>query len=110
MSELEDTSWLMDKAMRGTTITLEFEEAALSGSSGCNSYSANYSTLAIEGSSTSISVNAMIATKKSCTQEIMAQEQGYLDSLGSADSYTIESQTLTLETGHGTLTFSESNQ
>ena len=109
-SELEGTGWVMDHAMRGTTITLEFEELTLSGSSGCNTYNASYSAAVVEGSSTSISISAIATTKKACTPEIMAQEKGYLDSISSAKSYTIEVSSLILETGSGTLTFSESNQ
>ena len=109
-SELEGTGWVMDNAMRGTTITLEFEELTLSGSSGCNTYNASYSAAVVEGSSTSISVSSIATTKKACTPEIMAQEKGYLDSLSSAKSYTIKVTSLILVTGSGTLTFSESIQ
>lgn len=103
---LADTKWLMDNPLRGTTVTLEFSEETLSGSSGCNSYNAIYTTTVADGPTTSISVSAISSTSKSCTLEVMAQEQGYLESLDSAESYTIEGTALILETGSGTLTFS----
>lgn len=105
---LDGTSWVMNNAMRGTTVTLVFEEGTVSGSSGCNRYNASYATAAVEGPSTSISVGGISVTKKACTAEVMAQEKGYLDSIGSATSYTVDSSTLILETGGGTLYFSQS--
>jgi heat shock protein HslJ len=103
---LAGTAWEMDNAIRGTTVTLEISGETVSGSSGCNSYNANYSTTVIAGPATGIAFTAISSTSKSCTLEIMAQEQGYLESLDSAESYTIEGTALILETGSGTLTFS----
>jgi heat shock protein HslJ len=39
----------------------------------------------------------------------MAQERGYLDSLASARTITVEGNKLIMETGAGTLTFSEAS-
>jgi heat shock protein HslJ len=99
------TSWLMNNAVRGTTVTLEFDEELLSGSAGCNSYSAGFTTTVSDDPASSISVNTISVTNQVCTSEVMAQEKGYLDSLASANSYTIDGTTLILETGSGTLTF-----
>jgi heat shock protein HslJ len=101
------TSWEMNNAMRGTTITMVFAEETLAGSSGCNSYSASYVITDAEGSTASISVSSISTSSQTCTPEVMAQEQGFLEILASARSYTISGTTLTLETGSGTLTFSE---
>jgi heat shock protein HslJ len=103
---LAGTTWVMDNAIRGTTITLEFGQETVSGSSGCNSYNANYSIMVAASPPTSIDITVLSSTSKSCTLEVMAQEQGYLESLDSAESYTIEGTKLILETGSGTLTFS----
>ncbi len=102
---LVGTSWLMNNAMRGTTVTLEFDEEDLSGSGGCNSYSANYTTVVSDDPAVTITVNTFSVTNQVCTSEVMAQEKGYLDSLASANTYTIDETTLTLETNSGTLTF-----
>jgi heat shock protein HslJ len=107
---LTGTSWVMNNAVRGTTVTLEFGEDTLSGSSGCNSYTASYTTTPVEGSTHNISVSSISSTNKTCTVEVMGQEQGYLESLASASSYTIDGDTLILETGSGTLTLSPAPQ
>jgi heat shock protein HslJ/chitodextrinase len=104
------TFWLMNNPMRGTIITLNFDEDDLSGSSGCNSYSAGYTITAADGPATSISVGSISGTSQTCTREIMAQEQGYLDVLASASSYRFDGDTLILETGSGALTFSPAVQ
>lgn len=102
---LVDTGWVMNNAMRGTTVTLIFAEDSLSGSSGCNSYSADYSITSWEDNTTDISVGFVSSSGQVCTQEIMAQERGYLDSLGSANHVTLDGTTLILDTGSGTLSF-----
>ena len=104
------TYWLMNNPMRGTIITLNFDEDDLSGSSGCNSYSASYTVAATDGVTTSISVGSLSGTSQTCTQEIMAQERGYLDILASASSYSFDGDMLILETGSGALTFSPAVQ
>lgn len=104
------TSWLMDKPMRGTIITLNFDEDMLSGSSGCNSYNATYTVVAAVGPASSISVGVISGTSHSCTLEIMAQEKGYLDVLAAASNYHFEGDTLIMETTSGTLTFSPATQ
>ena len=104
------TYWLMNNPMRGTIITLNFDEDDLSGSSGCNSYSASYTVVAADGPATTISVGSISGTSQACTQEIMAQERGYLDILASATGYRFDGDMLILETGGGTLAFSPAVQ
>lgn len=107
---LSGTSWEMDNALRGTTVTVAFGEGSLSGSSGCNKYSATYTTTPIEDSTQSISISSINSTNQTCTLEVMGQEQGYLESLATADRYTIAGDMLTLETGRGVLTFRRAPQ
>lgn len=104
------TSWLMDNPVRGTIITLNFDEDDLSGSSGCNSYSASYTVTVADGANMSIAVGSISGTGQSCTQEIMAQERFYLDILASANYYTFDGDSLLLETGSGALSFSPAGQ
>lgn len=60
-----------------TSITLAFDGAgAVSGNSGCNSYSGAY---AING--TSLSIGPLISTRMACEPDVMDQEQLYLASL-----------------------------
>ncbi|HSG16095.1 MAG TPA: PKD domain-containing protein [Anaerolineae bacterium] len=105
---LVGTKWTLNYPLRGTTLTLEFGEETITGSAGCNTFSAGYTADVTEGVPTDISINAVaISSAKLCTAEIMAQEDGYLDSLASASNITVEAQKLTLETGSGTLIFSQ---
>lgn len=103
---LVGTFWAMNNPVRGTTVTMAFGEGTISGSAGCNDYSANFTISEAEGASANISVSSISSAGQSCTQEIMAQERGFLDSLASAQSFAIDGDTLTMETGGGTLTFS----
>lgn len=104
---LADASWEMNNPIRGTTVTLEFAETTLSGWTGCNDYSANYSTTPWEDNATNISVGLISSTGQTCSQEVMGQEHGYLSSLQTASRITIDGVTLTMETGSGTLTFKQ---
>ena len=99
------TFWAMNYPVRGTTVTLLFGEEMLSGSSGCNSYEASYTVTPAEGASADISVGPIDSTNQACTQEVMAQERGYLEIVTSAKSVTIDGETLILESANGTLTF-----
>lgn len=106
---LVSTTWELDNAMRGTAIILAFDEDMISGSAGCNDYNANYTYTVVDAATADISVSSINTTNNSCTLEVMAQEQGYLDSLASAAKVTVDGNTLKLETGSGTLTFSLTN-
>lgn len=106
---LVGTVWELDNAMRGTVINLAFDEETLSGSAGCNDYTATHTIAFGEGSTSAILISAISATGDSCTAEVMAQERGYLDSLASARSITVEGNKLIMETGAGTLNFSKAS-
>lgn len=102
---LDGTTWKLSNAMRGTTVTLAFGESTISGSAGCNTYNASYELTMFEAAKGSIAVGSISTSSNSCTSEIMAQERGYLESLASAGSITVEVNTLTMETKSGTLNF-----
>jgi heat shock protein HslJ len=83
----------------GTGITLVFDgDGTLSGSAGCNAYSAPYQV-----NETGIGVERIIATKASCAEPagIMEQERAYLDLLRSAAGYRIVGDTLAVIDGNG---------
>ncbi|MCM2466729.1 META domain-containing protein [Methanoculleus oceani] len=83
----------------GTNVTLAFDpDGTLSGSAGCNAYSAPYRV-----NETGIAVERVIATKASCSEPagIMEQEGAYLDLLRSAAGYRIVGGTLAVIDGNG---------
>lgn len=104
---LTGTKWLLKNPIRGTTVTLEFSEDTVSGSSGCNSYSASYKVTEADGPAANITFTSISTTNQTCTLEVMAQEQGFLESLSTASTFTIKNSTLLLQTGSGTLTFEQ---
>jgi heat shock protein HslJ len=84
----------------GTRVTAVFgEDGTLSGSAGCNGYTATYET---DGGAITISEPA--ATEKACAKPegVMEQEQAYLDALPRARSYRVEGATLSLLTAEDT--------
>jgi len=83
----------------GTAVNLTFDaDGTLSGSAGCNAYSAPYLI-----NETGIAVERIIATKASATDPagIMEQEQAYLNLLRSAAGYRIVGDTLAVIDGDG---------
>lgn len=108
-AELNGTAWnllsyeqngSMTDVLEGTTVTLIFgRNDTLSGSAGCNAYSAGY---LIDG--TGIAVGPAISTLMYCEKPgVMEQESAYLRLLGTATSFAIEGDdTLTLADQNGT--------
>jgi len=83
----------------GTSVNLTFDaDGTLSGSAGCNAYSAPY-----ELNETGIAVERVIATKASLAGPagVMEQESAYLDLLRSASGYRIVGDTLAVIDGNG---------
>ncbi len=111
---LENTNWVLQsygdpknptQAEQGTPITALFSPAkSLSGSSGCNTYTARY---AIQGNT--MRIDQPIATYLSCPQG-MEQEGVYLSALVSVTSYKITGSSLEIvyAKGEGLLKFSAS--
>lgn len=87
----------------GTEITAVFGDGGnLSGSSGCNSYSAAFQ---VNGSS--LAVGSLGGTQATCPNPtgIMEQEQLYRLVLGSATGFTVEGRQLSIRSSRGQLTF-----
>jgi heat shock protein HslJ len=92
--------------LAGTEVTVTFEEEAglasadgtVSGSAGCNTYSAAYT---FDGSF--LTFEAPSATEMACSDPagVMEQEQRYLGFLGDITTYHINGNQLRLETGAG---------
>lgn len=77
------------------TPTIKFEDNAINGTTGCNSYFGEYT---LDG--TNLSVGVLGQTEMFCEGR-MDQEQAYLQMLMAAVSLTLEDETLTIHTGDG---------
>jgi heat shock protein HslJ len=108
-SDLGGTSWIVTgynngkqavvSVMAGTELTANFDaNGQLSGSAGCNTYSAAYKT---EGDK--ISIGPAATTRKACELAVMDQEQQYLAALSTAATYRIDGTKLELRTADGAL-------
>jgi heat shock protein HslJ len=90
----------VSSVLAGTEITAEFsDDGKLTGSSGCNTYSATYET---DGAK--ITISAAGGTEMACDTPdgVMEQEQAYLSALPLAASYRVEGTKLSLLTAEGT--------
>ncbi|NVO66666.1 META domain-containing protein [Methanofollis tationis] len=83
----------MKSTLEGTMVTLAFtDNTTLSGSAGCNHYSARYTE-----TGTAIAIGPAVSTLMYCeTPGVMEQETAYLKLLGTAASFAVEGDTLTL--------------
>lgn len=88
-----DANGQFQRVLDETAITAFFEGGSLTGTAGCNSYTAPY-----EVNGQDLTVGAAVATRQSCAQPegIMEQEQQYLDQLGAVASYNIDGTGLEL--------------
>lgn len=85
--------------IQGTNVTLILDDdGTLSGSAGCNAYSAAYQL-----NETGLTVERVIATKTSCAEPagIMEQEHAYLALIRSAAGYRIVGDALVITDGNG---------
>ncbi|MFC1934057.1 DUF4382 domain-containing protein [Chloroflexota bacterium] len=111
---LEDTKWILQSfgetgnltdVLTDTEITAEFvsSEGTVKGSAGCNSYFGSYE---VEGDQLSIP-GPIGATEMYCMEPegVMDQEQQYLNTLGTAESYKIDGDKLTINCGNQVLIF-----
>ncbi|MEA3337615.1 MAG: PKD domain-containing protein [Chloroflexota bacterium] len=104
---LEEVSWYLSTAVPGTDITAQFDRGLVSGNAGCNDYSGTYELSAAGMASGEITISGLASSKKTCPEEVMVQEAGYLDNLGSVTSYAIQGSLLSLDYPGGTLQYSD---
>ncbi len=78
-------------------------QGVISGSSGCNQYSAGYTL-----NEANLSVSAVLQTQMACEQTVMEIETAFLMALETPSTYQITGDTLELTTAEGSLTFSAS--
>ncbi len=92
----------MSSPVGGTQLTADFtageagEESIVSGSSGCNSYSAGYT---VDGES--LTIGLPVSTMMACEQPIMDQETAFLNAMQSASSFKLETEQLHLLNDQG---------
>ena len=107
LTDLAGTSWQATGINNGvggvvssattSSVTADFgADETLSGSGGCNSYTANYTSDAGQ-----IAIGPVAATKKACPGDVMDTEQQYFAALEKATAYVIEGTTLTLRDDTG---------
>ena len=80
----------------GTVITANFSGGQVTGSGGCNSYSAGFST-----NGNNVSISYPISGQMACAPEILQQENQFFQVLSSAGSYEINGNNLILRDGSG---------
>jgi heat shock protein HslJ len=100
---LAGTSWVLatlngQPALANTVVTLTFgEDGQISGSDGCNSYSAPYTADA-----TNLVVRGPgVTTMMACTEPIMQQAMAFQTALGQTATYTLAGEELALIDGSG---------
>jgi heat shock protein HslJ len=107
---LENTSWqatginngrggVVSSATTSRVIAM-FTNGKVSGSAGCNNYSASY-----EISDSQITIGPVMTTRRQCAESagIMAQEQEFLQALAAATQYTLTADRLELRDDNGSL-------
>lgn len=81
----------------GTTVTLSFENGKVTGSTGCNTFRATYTS---DGNR--LSIGPAATTRKACPAEgVMEQERQFLAALKTATVWTVESGTLDVHRADG---------
>ncbi len=99
---LENTSWVLTwlngaKPIQGSQITLDFSGGEASGSSGCNSYRGKYPPQL----SQSMGVRYTVTVQLCPSQELMDQENAYLQAFWSATNYLVENDLLIIKDAQG---------
>ncbi|NOX61105.1 MAG: META domain-containing protein [Chloroflexi bacterium] len=98
---LEGRTWLLLNTLPDTEITVAFVRGKVSGSAGCNKFTGNYQT----SSDATMRISDLAGGRMACDQPIMDQETNFLTALGSATSFQVQDDQLTLHTGSGALQF-----
>jgi polar amino acid transport system substrate-binding protein len=79
----------MSSPLGGTQLTANWADGSVSGTAGCNSYSAAYT---VDGDS--LSIGQVASTMMACDQPTMDQETAFLAAMQSASSFKLEAEQL----------------
>ncbi|HEY5787923.1 MAG TPA: META domain-containing protein [Microlunatus sp.] len=94
------TSWAEPDPLPGSaSITAEFANSRVAGTSGVNRYNASVTS----GTDGSLAVDAPISTKMAGPADVMAAESAYLRRLQAATSYQVDGDTLVINDADGQL-------
>ena len=89
----------MQSVLPGTLLTTNFNASGgVSGSGGCNTYSATY-----EVSGSDLTISVPLATGKLCDTDVVAQEQAFFEAMASAAGFSIEAGQLYILNSSGTV-------
>lgn len=101
--DLNRTSWTLVRLngadiIPESTVTLHFEDGAVSGNAGCNTYGGSYTV-----EDEQITMGEAFSTEMYCMdpEGLMDQEAAYLTALHTAATFQIEGDTLTLWDARG---------
>jgi putative lipoprotein len=104
---LNGTAWTLTSInnsppLENTTVTVEFKDGKIGGSSGCNSYGGFYKV-----SGEKITTDSIAMTLMACMdQGVMAQEQAFLEYLQEAQAFKLNEDQLQILSSNGkSLTF-----
>lgn len=84
--------------LEGTTLTATFRLTNVAGSSGCNTYDGTYGT-----NGSVVAIGRLATTRLACDQDVMDQEQAFLDALGGAAFVQPRGATLLLTDRNGNI-------
>jgi PKD repeat protein len=88
---LEGTLWTLQNTLPDAPVTIAFQQGAVNGFGGCNSYSGSYSAFG-----NTISIGPLVVTGGVCDPAITEQESLYLARLQVVNEYEIEGNQLRL--------------
>ncbi len=100
---LDGSSWSVEELvvdgsltapLENSVITAQFQDGSVSGIASCNNYFGSYAT---DGDK--IAFGPLGTTLMACIPELAPQETAYLESLGIADRYSVDGDTLELRSG-----------
>jgi heat shock protein HslJ len=86
----------VDSPAAGTELTATFENGAVSGSSGCNTYNGTYTL-----TDSTLAIGPLASTKMACEQPIMDQEAAFLSALQGATGVRTDGANVTLTAADG---------
>jgi heat shock protein HslJ len=86
----------VDSPIADTELTATFENGAVSGSSGCNTYNGTYTL-----TGTTLAIGPLASTQKACDQPIMDQETAFLAALQGATGVRTDGANVTLTSADG---------
>ena len=90
--------------VRGTAVTLQFKDAQILGHSGCNPYTAN---IHLVPTAYLLLVSSISRGNQQCDAAIGLIENEYFGMLETTVSFTLQNQTLLIDTAKGTLSFKQ---